>query len=163
MGQGHEHQGAGLGPVGRGVDGGALASLDHAEGRLDLPSLAIVRQVKSSAHLSAVVAGRGFVGRPADLGGDDRADLPVLPAEFVDPLGVVAGVGVERRQVASVEGLERGLLEVDDVRARTARRDGRQDQVRVAIAQQAELGETGSRSCVDRPWSPWPVGARSSG
>lgn len=105
MGDGHEHQDAGLRPVGGGVDGGALASLDHAEGGLDLPSLAVVRQVKSPAHLSSVVAGRGFVGRSADLRRDDRADVPVLSAEFVHPLGVVAGVGVERRQVAAFDGL----------------------------------------------------------
>ncbi len=97
--------------------------------------------MQTSLHLSSPVARRRFRRLPADLGRHQQADTTLVAREPVRMLGVVAGVGRHGCQLHTRERLIERRAEVRDVRPGTATRHHGQDQMAVAVTNDARLGE----------------------
>jgi len=127
----------------------AQASLDHTHDRLDLPTLAVTTLFtgpsKIAPHHSAMVSTRRLGGRSADLCWDDRCDVQLVPQEHMHPFAIVARVGQQRVDGATPYGSAHHLDDMRMIRARTAPGNGRQNQMAVAVADQAHLRPTAIR------------------
>ena len=56
VGNGLEHEGSALSPIATSIDGGILATPDHAEDRLYLPALTVASLVEALRHQATPVA-----------------------------------------------------------------------------------------------------------
>lgn len=95
----------------------ALASLEHAVDRLDLPPLPVRRLVEPLTHPSPPIATGRLVRPSADQRRDQRAAAQTRAREYVQGLAVIAGVGQDGDDAAIV-GLEESLQNRTDKQLR---------------------------------------------
>jgi len=131
---------AALGPVVFGAEGRAVVAFDHAEGGLDLPTLAIAFLVEVGAHLASVWAARQLGGRPAQFGGDDCLDMVTLACVTMIAFAVVTGIGQHTVHANLLGGGLEYFAELVDIHAGAACGDNRKDRMVTAIAGDRQFG-----------------------
>jgi len=125
-------------------DGRADQPLEHTEAGLDLPALAVGLTREVLVQLAAVVAVDG-IRRPvasssaATCAGNNRVDVEFFAAPSVGGFGFVSGVGQQRADPLAGECFGDGLSELAVIERRSARDDGRQEQMRLGVADGREL------------------------
>jgi len=124
----------------------AQTTLDHADDRLDLPSLAIAALVAGTLeippHLPAIVSGRRLIRPTTDRRRNDRADAQLIAQELMNPFAIVARVGQQRIDLAARGRSQHHFDQVRMIGARTAPGNSRQNQMGGAVADQPHFGKT---------------------
>lgn len=88
---------AALGMVPAGSQRRAHQPLEQTVDGLNLPTLAVTREMQSTRHASPPVAARRLGGRPTDQRRNECVDAPFFTGILVNVLGVVSGIGHQRR------------------------------------------------------------------
>ena len=121
----------------------AQATLDHAEDRLDLPTLSVAtplrRPLEVLLHLPPIATGRRLVGRPTDCGRNDRSNVQLVAQELMHPLAVVPRVAQQRVDAATLGRRQHCVDQMRMIGRRPAAGNRREDQVAGAIAHQADF------------------------
>ena len=149
MGDHLQEHGPALATVTAGRQGLAQSTLDHTHDRFDLPTLAVATQLTRTrevpTHHPAIVTARRLGGRSTDLRRNDRSDMQFVPQEQMHPLAVLPRVGQQRIDRSTPHGSAHHVEHVRMIRTRTTPRDGRQNQMAGAVADQAHLRESSIR------------------
>lgn len=136
-----------------GIESFAETALQHAHHRFDLPALTVATAFgwssKVSSHLSPVSRRWRLFGWSSNRGRDDGTDAVFASRVQMNPLGVIAGIGQGRVDVASFAGFAEHLLEMQMIGPRSAARHGRKNEMSATIRQQADLRKTAVRHAWD--------------
>jgi hypothetical protein len=138
--EGFQSQVTALAPVSDAADVGALPSFDHRHDGFDLGAITIGGFVEACLHEPPITALRGFVSGTATGGGNHRSHTALFAGEAVVGLGIIAGIGRNPRQSHAGQRLGKQRSELDDVDFRPTPTLERQDEVRLHITDQRELG-----------------------
>lgn len=142
MGEYQKHHLPALRPIRSSIDGLAEVPFDHAEYRLDLPSLAITFLWESPLHLATVFTSERLVCLSSMCGRYCCSDLTLLTREPMVGFTVIAGVGQQMLDAVLLGSRDDDVFEHVDVRAGTASCDGREDQMTVTVRRYREFGPT---------------------
>jgi hypothetical protein len=134
MGEYHEHHLAALSPIPSSVYGISQVAFDHAEYRLDLPSLAVTFLRESLLHLATVFTFQWLVGLSSMCGRYRCSNVILLSNKSMIAFAVIAGISQQVFDTVLLSSRYNDILEHIDVWTGTASCDGRKDQMTVTVS-----------------------------
>jgi len=145
VGDGHESHLASADVIPACREGGALMLFEHEHDRFHLPALAVQFFIERRGHQVPPAISRQLVGRATMHGGNQGLDVIRFAQQSMVVLRVISAVGEKPLKHHVRAHALKQRLQLIDIRSRPQAPMSGQDQMGVAIDDDAELGESSIR------------------